>query len=367
MAEGNEERTLIELCKQKLEMKWSGLRESEPVEDIDIPAEIINSITQSINAKTKSYRYVLPTQILAKSVDHSLDCRSIQAGSGLRGAFDARSVCHKVIVPFDRNNECVLGGSAEPYVNNPIRIPAIRGEFRSAQKKKDEFDHLIKVLAFAEDNHDLIDKLLWAVLVEIKKRLSEIKVTYSVPNRASTMQVLDLLQGYLSERTGGLRLQVLSTALFRSIGEAFNLWSAVQSNVINAADASTGSAADIECIDQKGLVLLAVEVKDRKLELRHVQDALPKVREKGIRELIFLIQNCIKEEDKENIESILKEQFTSGQNLYVEDFFVFARVILSLMGEVNRRKFLEYVGEELEDRGEDYKHKKYWSDLLSRI
>src|SRR3990172_5870666 len=66
-----------------------------------IPAEIQQAVGRSINSTTKSYRYVLPTQVVAKVVDPALDSRSVQEGSDLAGSFDARSLCHKVIVPFD--------------------------------------------------------------------------------------------------------------------------------------------------------------------------------------------------------------------------------------------------------------------------
>ncbi len=49
-----------------------------------------------------SYHYVLPTQLLAKCVDHRLDTHALQAGYDAAGAFDARTVAHGVIVPFDR-------------------------------------------------------------------------------------------------------------------------------------------------------------------------------------------------------------------------------------------------------------------------
>ncbi len=47
----------------------------------NVPEEILQAIDASINSSTLTYRYVLPTQLLAKCIDPSLDCRALQAGS----------------------------------------------------------------------------------------------------------------------------------------------------------------------------------------------------------------------------------------------------------------------------------------------
>ena len=87
---------------------------------------LIPLIKACLSSRSVSYHYVLPTQLLAKSVDPDLDARSLQARFDAPGAFDARSLAHEVIVPFDRENNRVLGGSPEPYVNNPCALPQSR-------------------------------------------------------------------------------------------------------------------------------------------------------------------------------------------------------------------------------------------------
>src|SRR5690606_24687256 len=106
----------------------------------------------SITGATKTYHYVLLTQLLAKVVQPDLDCRSVQAGNfPYPGAFDARTIAHKVVVPFDKDNQNVLGGSVEPYVNNPLRVPGILPEYRSQQKDKAGWDTLVRILERVED------------------------------------------------------------------------------------------------------------------------------------------------------------------------------------------------------------------------
>lgn len=360
--------TLVERCRQHLLQRWQKISSGAGDTDFpSLPKPLEQAIEDSVNAQTKSYRYVLPTQLLAKVVDPALDCRSVQADSGLDQAFDARSICQKVIVPFDRENQNVLGGSTEPYVNNPLRIPAIKPEFKKAQKNKAEFENLIVALDHAQEHPqsvpELFDRVLWA----IKKRLNETAIVYPVPNRVSIEQAKELLAEFLETRTGGLRLQIVVVALFECIGELFHLFEEIRSHRINAADASTGSVADLECIDREGNVVFAIEVKDQRLELRHIQDKLPAVREKGIREFIFLIQGQVAAEDRQSVSELVRSQFITGQNLYLLEFGPFLEACLTLFGEAGRRKFFLAIGQELDRMKADFPNRKAWSEILSKI
>lgn len=71
----------------------------------------------------KTYKYVLVTNLLAKSVQPNANAVALQAGAPISGAFDSRSLCHKVVVPFEREHLVnALGGSNEPYLNKPARF-----------------------------------------------------------------------------------------------------------------------------------------------------------------------------------------------------------------------------------------------------
>ncbi len=148
-----------EECVEFLNLRWN---EMEVYRNEGGTAEPLKSkhqkLREDINAclrsPTKTYRYVLPTQILGKCVDPDLDCRSIQKSFDSPGSFDARSIAHEVIVPFDVKNHKVLGGSAEPYVNNPLRCDSITDKNRGNQKNKADWDRLVGVLRTVQDKDD---------------------------------------------------------------------------------------------------------------------------------------------------------------------------------------------------------------------
>ena len=358
------EQSFVEKARGVLGLAWEAVQKGERSVRGAIPRDVSDAISRSINSRSKTYRYVLPTQLLAKVTDPRLDCRSIQATSNLTAAFDARSLAQDVIVPFDRAHHSVLGGAPEPYANNPLRIPAIISSERGAQKYKEDFDDLVLVLEYAQQHPTLAPAFLDVVLREINLRLSTSLIVYPVPNRTSLEQTSKIIASFLTERTGGLRMQALVSALFRALGKQFGIFSDVRSGSINAADASTGSAADVECIGAKGDVVLAVEVKDRQLTLRQITDKLPAVRAKGIAEVLFLIQGGIESGEKEVVRDTQRKEFAAGQNLYVTDFREFLNSCLILLGERGRRMFLQSVGDELDAKRADLTHRQKWRDLL---
>ena len=62
----------IERGREMLLDFWSAL--DQPVSSDSVPSRINEAIDRLINSKTLSYRYALPTQLLAKVVDSSLNC-----------------------------------------------------------------------------------------------------------------------------------------------------------------------------------------------------------------------------------------------------------------------------------------------------
>jgi hypothetical protein len=352
--------------RERLAAEWERVRATANLSTA-LPDEIKQAVAASVNSRTKTYRYVLPTQLVSKLVDPNLDARCLQEGAPFPGAFDARTIAHDVIVPFDRANENVLGGSTEPYTSNPLRSPAIVPIERAQRKDKTGFDHLMLVLDYAQANPTACEALLIETLLTIKARLDEVRIVYPVPNRTSHSQVQRLLEEYLADRSGGVRMQAVAVALFQTVGSRFGLFARVISSNVNAADASTGATADLECVNDDGTIVMAIEVKDRQLELRQVQGKLPNIREKGVRELMFLVNGGVVEGDADSIHQTVDRQFITGQNIYVVEWAELLNSCLVLFGEEGRRAFLQRVGSELDERRIDLRHRNRWAEILRAV
>lgn len=340
--------------------------EAEPLDSED--SNLKELIRDCLTSQTKTYHYVLPTQVLSKCVNPDLDCHSIQAAYVNPGAFDARTIAHGVIVPFDKTNYNVLGGSSEPYVNNLLRCPAVTKEFRGQQKNKADWDKLIIVLDYLQNQNDrgLTASVFDQVLVEIYRLLSAVRVLYPTPNRISLNDTADLIARFTAQKSRGDRVEAVCTALFRTIAQRFELFDEIRRQKVNVADASSGMGADIECWLSGNIVLL-VEVKDRTLTLTQLDSKLDIARATKISEILFLAEQGIEQADRDQTEKRIRDEFTSGQNIYVSNFMDFSAGILILLGEKGRVHFLSEIGEELDRTNSSIIHRRTWGDLLRSV
>lgn len=367
------ETTFLNKCRDFLNKRWQHICKeteeksgSEPLGDEY--AEIKSLIADCLTSNIKTYHYVLPTQILSKCVNPGVDSHSIQTAYGEKGAFDARTIAHGAIVPFDKANYNVLGGSSEPYVNNPLRCPAITATYRNQQKNKADWDKLIKVLDFIEKKNDKkVTKIVFdQVLFEVHKLLADVRVLYPTPNRISLNQTIQIVSQFTADKSGGDRIEAVCAALFRAIGKQFDLFDVVKREKVNAADVSSGMVADIECW-LKGNMVLLIEVKDRSLTLTQIDSKLDIARSRKISEILFLAEQGIEKAEREKAEKRIRDEFISGQNIYVSNFIDFSTGILILLGEKGRVQFLSQIGEEMDRTNSAIVHRRAWANLLKTV
>ena len=119
-----------------------------------------------------TYSYIFLTELLAKTVNEKVNPICIQAGADLPGAYDARSLCHKVIVSNHVVNS-LLGNSNEPFLNKPARIPSLDKQtaFKSAEikSKVQNMIAFLKTLGTSEKAYECLKFALLA-LEEKKKK-----------------------------------------------------------------------------------------------------------------------------------------------------------------------------------------------------
>ncbi len=364
---------LVNQCASILDIEWKSIFQSAEAGHLtpylgEEHLSLRTDIRACLKSATKSYHYVLPTQILAKMADHSLDCRSLQAAYDSPGAFDARTIAHQVIVPFDKANHSVLGGSPEPYVNNPLRRPAVTAAFRDQQKNQADWDRLANILATLESANDpsFTQQVFRHILAEMYEMLADVIVVYPTPNRISLDHSLSLIQQFAAARSGGDRIEALVTALFMQIRDSFGIFDEIRRERVNAADASSGMVADVECKLQ-GKTALLIEVKDTFLTFTQLDAKLDAARAARISEILFMAQGGIDDRAKDQIDSRISQEFTSGQNVYVTTFEAFAIPIMIILGEKGRGEFIRKVGSELDRVASSIVHRKAWAALLKQF
>ncbi len=101
--------------------------------------DIAMAIQKILAGSHKTYKYVLVNALLAKATNPKINPLALQAGAPFEGAYDARSLCHQVLVPFERDFlQNALGGSNEPFLNKPARFTHLSAEnaVRKGQDKE---------------------------------------------------------------------------------------------------------------------------------------------------------------------------------------------------------------------------------------
>lgn len=341
---------------------WQTALEDETIQSGD-------AIKALIASEQVAIRFCLPTQLLGKLTDSALDALCLQRGKDLedKSRWDPRGFCSAVIVPWNRENQSVLGASGDPYVGNPLRRPRVDHGLEQMGDRA-EWENLAAVLTEVQDrgSPEYTKAIFLQVLAAIRDRLRELTFEYVIPERVSLRQVSELVQKFLSERSGGDRGLSVAAALFETIRLRTNLFSSIKRGVINAADAVTESVADLECFDDEDRISLAVEVKERKINSEDVQSSLNKARKFGVRELVFCCEGFV-EGDREKISEAFSSAWASGTNLYAVSIPSLIDVMLPILGETSIRVFAVGIGEQLDKFGTQPRHRKAWKTLLDTL
>lgn len=348
------------VARVKLDTLWQKTIETDN-------GETTPQIRGFVTSKQVSIRYCLVTQILGKLADPSLDIMCLQAGMKAPGQWDPRGFAAQIIAPWVRNNQNVLGSSADPYVSNPLRRPRIDAGL-AQMSDPTEWESLSDFLQKIELANDpsFTETIFQQVLRAIRDRLKELTFTYVVPRRVSLKQADDLVKRFLSEPSGGDRGLAVSAALFETLREKLGIYREVRRGVINATDTAMGAAGDIECVNAEGEIILAVEVKERRIGNDDVQIAVTKARSLDVHELLLCTEG-ITMADIPAVEATFANAWASGTNIYQATISELMHGLLPVLGEAGTHSFVSQIGTQLDRFSTQPRHRKAWKDLLDGL
>ncbi len=324
-------------------------------------------IDQFINSGLTSIRYAFFTQLLGKFAVPSRDILCLQMGSsdpesGAAGRWDPRSFCARVVVPWVQANQNVIGSSTDPYVSNPLRRPRLDQNMERLRNRHD-WDALVEVLSRI-DSPSTASEVLDRCLRSIARRLSEQEVVYPVPLRISLEQLCSLFDEYLMTLSGGLRPQIVATALLRTTGIAFSIFPRVTSQGVNEPDAASGSPGDVLCYGPDDSLALAVEVKGNYLTLVELEATIIKARSSGVANILFATPDFA-QEDRDAIAARITEEWVRGSNIYQTSIQSLTRSLFMLLDEKWRVTLLREVCHELDSRSALPTDRLEWAALLA--
>lgn len=240
-----------------------------------------------------TYRYILFTNLLAKSTNGSANGLALQAGADLAGAFDSRSLCHKVIVDFDRDAKELagkLGRSNEPYLNKPARYPTLsltnavrRGSDRTTLEK------CIDVLGNLQDSEDARSALEDAIFYAMQ-RDSLIAETLVIDGNAELHDAIHTFSRLtLKDSCEGESAAIISALGFFLIGRGQGRNFDVRTHPVNQAGSSSNEVLDIDIYPYlSARIEYAAEIKDKEFSYNDVDHAASKAAIAGLDSLIFV-------------------------------------------------------------------------------
>lgn len=346
-----------------LNREWKQVRsddQSEYIDDNFIRTKIEEVLTDS----NKTYRYILVNAVLSKATNPNIHYRALQAGSSLEGAYDARSVAHNVLVPWEKGHGERLGGSPEPFVNNPARHPEVdtSNRARSSQKQERLYNLLQRMEEEVQDGEldptDVLRQTLQAIS-DLESKTVEFKSPSDAPYNVLARNIRE----YLKQSGNGERLPAVVAGIMQTYYEHAGEgdWQ-VDCEHANVSDEFSKAAGDVE-IFYNGELQKAMEVKDKPATRSSVQHAIEKGRRNELGEYLYVLGAGFEpgEEDgarQEPEEAPIELIFITPHELVTT---------LKIVDDAERIFFLESVGGFLNDMRANQSNKNAFTEIVESI
>lgn len=300
------------------------------------------SIEYVLAASDVTYKYILVTGYLAKHVRPSVHARALKASSKLDGAYDARSLCHGVVVPFEKTKGNLFGLSNEPFVNKPARHPEHDGKNPQLRNK-----------AGAQALHRALEAANSATSAEIRLGLVHIlrvadqhaSDNKEVISKTQVTQphVLEFIAEFLQETDGGSRLVAIWATIMALTSEGFK----VTVTSPNSSDKFAKTVGDVE-IRYGDTLVAAAECKHRPLTLTVVKHGIKKAIDSRVPQYHFVTADGLAESEDGEITNEL-DAHASEVDLLLVDIWEMNTFIAAILNPVRRAQFGETVVDLLRD------------------
>lgn len=248
-----------------------------------------NEITKVITGNHLTYRYILITNLLAKATDERINGLALQAGADFKGAFDSRSLCHKVIVPFERENlNGKLGRSNEPYLNKPARHKALADD-NAVRKGNDKIllDTCIRILS-KSSKKDAFDGLVDAIQIILQLTSINENIVCDEHDVSAHEKLLYFSRLLLDDSNDGENCALISGIGFYCLSLAFSSNLEIKVHPVNQSGASSKEILDID-VYCKNKLLYTAEIKDKAYTNHDVDHAANKVKNAGYDSMFFIV------------------------------------------------------------------------------
>jgi hypothetical protein len=326
-----------------------------------IPTSVWDTeIKTIIQGNHLTFRYILVTALLGKATNPNINALALQAGADIEGAYDARSVCHGVVVPLERQLlNRALGGSNEPFLNKPARFPTISPS-NAVRAGKDKVLLLIlhKVLSEIETSEQAFNILCIALQYALEKQIARSTLLPQLSESAdSHLKIIEFVDAFVARSIEGQVAAIVVGTVLSTYFDQFEGFEVVV-HPVNQSGASSNEVADID-IKQNGRMFVAIEVKDKQFSEQDVDHAAFKVSQYGLKSITFIIGvngTCIGSPLEQIAKTIL---IARNVNVIFVDLSSFVRSVIALCPDLPFATFfarLQYCAINARVRDEVFEH-----------
>ncbi len=350
---------------------WRDITDSNETEYVDdyIIRQGIRQVIKAEKYGTRTFRYILVTNVLAKAVNSDIHALALQDQSNLEGSFNSGGLATDVVTEWEKDNGERLGGSNEPRTNSVYyRQSELNKDYEV--RNKDLYQTLIRVLSELQEQSGKGDlepiNVLKQTLYEVSQ-LEPTTVSYSNPPEVSYIELEQKVRGYLKKSGTGERLAAVAAGVLDA-----QYFQADKSDVyikvdhVNVADENSSAAGDIEVFEseEEDNLLQAAEVKDKSATKSDVQHSISTGREHELDEYLFFTGHGFKSEsERRRAMDVVKEAEIELVIISKEDLLS----SLKFQGRGGRRKFRESVGEFLNDMRAQESSKSDWKKAIESL
>ncbi len=313
-----------------------------------------------IQGKHLTFRYILVTALLGKATNPSINALALQAGADLEGAYDARSLCHGIVVPLERQllNRS-LGGSNEPFLNKPARFPTISpSNAVRAGRDRELLLILHKVLSEIETSEQAFNSLCIAVHYTIERQTARNGLLPQLSESAdSHLKIIEFVDAFVTRSIEGQVAAIVAGTILSTYFDQFEGFEVIV-HPVNQSGASSNEVADID-IKKNGKIFVAIEVKDKQFSEQDVDHAAFKASQYSLKSITFVIGvsgTCIGSSLEQVAKTVL---LTRNVNVIFVDIVSFIRSVIALCPELPFATFfakLQYYAISARVKDEVFEH-----------
>ena len=318
---------------------------------------------------TRTFKYILLTNVLAKAVNSDINALALKDNSDLDGSFNSGGLATDVVTDWEKDNGERLGGSNEPRTNSVYyRQAELNADYEV--RNDDLYQTMIRVLSKLEEQSESSELDPMDVLRQTLYEVSQLEpttVSYTNPPDVSYLELIDAVREYLTESNTGERLAAVSAGIldaqyfFAGREDVY-----IKVDHVNVADENSNAAGDVEIFESEDedTLLQAIEVKDKPATKADIQHSITTGREHELDEYLFILGKGFRSDsERERALDAIADAEIELILLTPEDLYS----SLKFQRRAGRRRFRESVGEFLNDMRAQVESKASWKDAIESL